>query len=116
MTKRSPDPRLQPLRLTAIGLGFIILAALAFVLLRPSAEPPSTEEVLQPSSPESILRVNLPDAKQAYESGSAVFVDVRDESSFKNEHIPGALSIPLNDLPAREGELDPNAWIITYCT
>jgi 3-mercaptopyruvate sulfurtransferase SseA len=116
MTKRSPDPRLQPLRLTVIGLGLILLAALAFVLLRPSAEPPSTEEVLQASSPESILRVNLPEAKQAYESGSAVFVDVRDESSFKNEHIPGALSIPLNDLPAREGELDPNAWIITYCT
>jgi 3-mercaptopyruvate sulfurtransferase SseA len=116
MTKRSSDPRLQPLRLTVVGLVLIILAALAFLLLRPSAEPPSTQEVLQPNSPEAILRVNLPDAKLAYESRSAVFVDVRDESSFKNEHIPGALSIPLNDLPAREGELDPNAWIITYCT
>jgi hypothetical protein len=116
MTKRSPDPRLQPLRLAVAGLGLILLASLAFVLLRPSAEPPSTEEVLQPNSPETILRVNLPDAKQAYDSGSAVFLDVRDESSFKSEHIPGALSIPLNDLPARESELDPNAWIIPYCT
>ena len=121
MTDRSGGPRLTPLRLTAVGLGFILLAGAAFLLLRPSTEPlptePSpTEEPVQPVSQEDIPRVNLQDAKLAYESGSAVFVDVRDESDFKSGHIPGARSIPLNDLTDREDELDRNAWIITYCT
>jgi 3-mercaptopyruvate sulfurtransferase SseA len=116
MTRRSPDPRLRLLPLTVAGLGLILLVGTTFLLLRPSAEPVPTEQSPQILSPESIPRVNLPDARQAYESGAAIFVDVRDESSFKSGHISGALSIPLSALPDREGELDPNAWIITYCT
>ncbi len=116
MTRRSADPRPGLLPLTVVGLGLIVLAGAASLLLRPTAEPVPTEESLQLLSIENIPRVNLPDARQAYESGAAIFVDVRDESSFKSGHIPGALSIPLNALPDREGELDPNAWLITYCT
>jgi hypothetical protein len=116
MIKRSPTPALTPLRLVAIGLGLILIAGAAFLLLRPSAETAPTEQSVEPLTLESIPRVNLPDARLAYESGSAVFVDVRDESSFESAHIPGALSIPLNALPDREDELDPNTWIITYCT
>jgi 3-mercaptopyruvate sulfurtransferase SseA len=116
MTRRSADPRLRPLRIAVVGLGLILMAGAAFLLVRPSPEPAATEETVQSISPEDVPRVNLPDARQAYESGEAIFVDVRDESSFKSGHIPGALSIPLNSLPDREGELDPNTWIITYCT
>jgi len=116
MTDKSGDPRLKPLRMTAVGLGLILLAGAAFILLRPSAEPLPTEESLQSVSQEDVPRVNLQDAKLAYESGSAVFVDVRDESSFESGHIPGSYSIPLDTLPDREDELDRNAWIITYCT
>ena len=44
-------------------------------------------------------------------------VDGRDGAAeFEQAHIPGALNIPLNDLPDRIQELDPSAWIITYCT
>ncbi|MEW6404868.1 MAG: rhodanese-like domain-containing protein [Chloroflexota bacterium] len=63
-----------------------------------------------------ILRVSLEDAKAAYDSGSAIFVDVRSESSYAEAHIPGALSIPGTLLASRMGELDPGQWIITYCT
>jgi rhodanese-related sulfurtransferase len=31
-------------------------------------------------------------------------------------HIPGSLSIPLAEIETRLSELDPNQWIITYCT
>jgi hypothetical protein len=116
MVRKRTDPRLQPLWLTVVGLGVILLAGAGFLLLRPPAQPLSTEEAVQTLSPETVPRVSLTEARTAYESGSAIFVDVRDEGSFKSGHIPGALSIPLSALPQRENELDRSAWIITYCT
>ena len=63
-----------------------------------------------------IPRVSLADAKSALDAGSAVFVDVRDPASYAAGHIPGARSLPLDVLEQAAGELDPQAWIITYCT
>lgn len=63
-----------------------------------------------------IVRVSLGDAKAAYDLKQAIYLDVRDADSYASGHIPGALSIPLNNLEARLKELDPNAWILTYCT
>jgi 3-mercaptopyruvate sulfurtransferase SseA len=63
-----------------------------------------------------IERVTLEEAKAAFDSGAAVFVDVRSESSYAERHIPGALSIPANIIESRMDELDPDQWIITYCT
>lgn len=67
-------------------------------------------------SPDNIPRVSLEEAKAAYDSGEAVFVDVRTADSYAQDHIPGALSMPLNQVEARLAELDPESWIITYCT
>ncbi len=69
-----------------------------------------------PSTAEGVARVSLADAKSAFDSHTAVFLDVRAAESYAEAHIPGALNIPLDQLEARIGELDPNAWIITYCT
>jgi hypothetical protein len=63
-----------------------------------------------------IPRVALEKAKAAFDSKSAVFVDVRSTSDYASGHIPGSLSIPLADIPTRLNELRPNQWIITYCT
>ncbi|OGO69137.1 MAG: hypothetical protein A2Z37_02570 [Chloroflexi bacterium RBG_19FT_COMBO_62_14] len=116
MAKISTDPRLQPLRMAVLGLGLILLAVAVFLALRPTAEPAATAGPAQPVPVDEIPRVNLLDAKVAYESEAAVFVDVRDEDSYASSHIPGAILIPLGDLSDRAGELDLNAWIITYCT
>ncbi len=78
----------------------------------PQAAPTAPAELPYPE----IVRVNLGDSKAAYELKQAVYLDVRDADSFANSHIPGAVSIPLNDLEARIKELDPQAWILTYCT
>ncbi len=63
-----------------------------------------------------IKRISLADAKAAFELKSAVFIDVRGEPYFSESHIPGAISMTYDEMPARMGELDKNAWIITYCT
>lgn len=63
-----------------------------------------------------IERVSLADSKAALDQNQAIFLDVRDEASYNLSHIPGAVNIPLSEISSRASELDPNQWIITYCT
>jgi len=63
-----------------------------------------------------IPRVSLEDAKEAFNNGDAVFLDVRGDDAYAISHIPGAISISENDLVNRFNELSPSDWIITYCT
>ena len=63
-----------------------------------------------------IERVLLEEAKTALDSGTAVFVDVRGADAYAMSHIPGSVLIPLAEVETRLSELDPNQWIITYCT
>lgn len=103
-------------RKTVFGLliGVALIAAIlsACVPVSPQAEPESPVA----EAPGEVQRVSLEESKAAFDSGEAVFLDVRSASSYAASHIPGALSIPLADVQARIDELDPNQWIITYCT
>ena len=92
---------------------FILISGLVLTLLD---RPFSTPDIAIPTSVEQVMRVSLPDAKAAFDAGTAVFVDVRDSSSFEEAHIPGALLTPLSDLTDQLDKLDPASWIITYCT
>lgn len=105
-----------PLALIALGLLLILGAGgwYLYQVLNPE-ETVQTSPQGEGSFPD-VPRVSLADAKAAYETGGAIFLDVRDAESFTQSHIPGALSIPLNELPDRMRELDKSAWIITYCT
>ena len=87
----------------------------------PAAIPPAAAPQSAPTIPAEvpypeIVRISLGDAKAAYELKQATYLDVRDADLYASGHIPGALSIPLNDLETRLKELDPNAWLLTYCT
>ena len=95
------------------GGALLLLAGLAWVLLK---RPPVPVQTPTPASAAQVQRVSLADAKAAFDAKTAIFLDVRDSSSYAAGHIPGALNIPLADVPTRMGELDPKAWIITYCT
>jgi rhodanese-related sulfurtransferase/rubrerythrin len=48
-------------------------------------------------------------------SGEFLLLDVRQPEEYEDGHIPGAMLIPLGELEARQGELDRNKKIITYC-
>ena len=100
-----------------IGGGIALIAA-AFLLFNqnsntaPVAEAPVVEEIPYPE----ISRVSLTDAKAALDNGTAILLDVRSAEAFAGQHIAGAINIPTAEIEARLGELDPNAWIIPYCT
>lgn len=44
-----------------------------------------------------------------------VLLDVREDDEWELGHAPGALHIPLADVPARIEELDPDAEIYVIC-
>lgn len=105
-----------PLGMIVLG-GMLLLGAMAWMLwFRLGGNDEISQQTLQEMSVSAakVPRVSLADAKAAFDTHSAVFVDVRAAEAYAQAHIPGALSIPLAELPQRLGELDPAAWIITY--
>lgn len=49
------------------------------------------------------------------EHGDVILLDVRPAEEFQAGHLPGAHSLPLDELPARLDELPAEALIVTYC-
>lgn len=48
-------------------------------------------------------------------AGEAVLIDVRPLEEFEAGHIPGAVSLPLDDLTTRIDQLPRDARIVAYC-
>ena len=67
-------------------------------------------------APTEAPRVAAEEAVKMAGKGEAVIVDVRARSDYDFEHAEGAISIPLNELDARIGELPKNKYIAAYCT
>ena len=55
------------------------------------------------------LKSRLLEAKKPF------LLDVRQPEEFAENHIEGAVLIPLGQLPARHGELDKSAEIVVNC-
>ena len=101
-----------------ILIGGLMLVVAVVVLVIQAQQPAQSAVATQNSFvpyPE-VERVTIQDAKTAYDAGTAVFVDVRGDELYNTGHIPGALSIADTEMDSRFTELDPNAWIILYCT
>ncbi len=49
------------------------------------------------------------------EGGQPLLLDVREPQEFTINRIPGALLIPMSDLPRRVGELDASRATVVYC-
>ena len=94
----------------------IVLIVITTALAACAASPPQITNNPNAESPGEVQRVTLEESKAAFDNSEAIFLDVRSAGSYAAGHIPGALSIPLAELEGRIGELDPNQWIITYCT
>jgi rhodanese-related sulfurtransferase/DNA-binding transcriptional ArsR family regulator len=48
-------------------------------------------------------------------AGTVTVLDVRPADEFALGHLPNAMNIPLRDIEARLGELDPSQEIVAYC-
>ena len=79
------------------------LAELQLAMARLVAQP----ERLTPESAQSLL--------DKVRSGDVVLLDVRPEAEFRTAHIPGARSVPLEELQTRIRELPRDKDIVAYC-
>lgn len=62
-----------------------------------------------------VPQIHAEDLKQRLDAREDIFVlDVRDPHEYQAGNIGGHL-IPLNDLPNRVGELDPNREMVVHC-
>lgn len=102
------------------------LVPLAVILAMPGTpaaaqpQPAAPPTAAAPAAPVDPLaeapRISAADAKKALDAGQAVLVDVRSLDSWQEEHAKGAVSIPVNELYARLGELPKDKQVIAYCT
>lgn len=69
--------------------------------------------------PERLLLIPLQELR-AWQAGGRVprptLVDVRTAEEYIDGHLPGALLVPIEDLPSRMVELRPERPVVTYCT
>jgi hypothetical protein len=87
----------------------------------PSGVPDTEEQSPTPTpapaaSEADVPRIPVAEARALYDSGEAVFVDVRDMASYGVGHIKGAQPIPLFQVASRAHELPSDKRIITYCS
>jgi len=66
-----------------------------------------SDEPAEPVSRDELLR--------RAEAGEALVIDVRPVAEYAAGHIPGAVSVPLGELPARLDELPDGSEIVAYC-
>jgi phage shock protein E len=63
-----------------------------------------------------VPRVEFADFQNLHAAGKILVVDVRDEDSFANGHIPGSINIPLGTEDRRLERLKTEKRpIVTYC-
>jgi ArsR family transcriptional regulator len=91
-----------------------LLAALRRIAERNVAEVERVVRIYfdQRDSLEAVSREELLERSRA---GTVTILDVRPEDEFALGHLPGALNIPLRELEARLGELDPGQEVVAYC-
>lgn len=75
---------------------------------------PSSTVITPPS--DGVRRVTTAELRDAVEKGTAAIVDVRPAQSYQQSHIKGAIHIPVEQFPARVGEVPRDKFVVTYCS
>lgn len=65
-------------------------------------------------APAAVGPVDGPEAHRLVTAG-ALLLDVRTPDEFSSRHIPGALNIPVDELPGRLAEVPEGRDVIVYC-
>ncbi len=69
-------------------------------------------------SAKNLEMITLSDAKDLFESGTALFIDSRHEYDYKQGAVRGAVNLPLSDFDARHSILEnipKDKKIVVYC-
>ena len=120
------------MRHSATAAVFVLAAVTASAQYKNPSATPSPSPTIQTSNPaiqitpgvmptpaepslESARRIERPEAITMVKAKKAVWIDVRPRDQFELGHIPGAINIPLSDVPSRWSDLPVKRFLITYC-
>jgi rhodanese-related sulfurtransferase len=67
------------------------------------------------SDPDGLEPVGRNELIERAARGEVVVLDVRPREEYRAGHIPGALSIPVEELESRLGELPDDVEVVAYC-
>lgn len=112
------------LLIATLGLSAVCLVAVA---CNDPAKPIRVEKITPtPSGPaggvdadgheDTAERIELADAKAAFDKGEAVFVDTREAVYFEKESIKGSINIPAANLDKEFNKIPKGKKIIAYCS
>ena len=90
----------------------LFVALLAFANLASC----QTSEYKKYKDDSEVPRITVEDAKKAYDDGSVVIVDARAPETYKQEHIKGAINIPLGSTDDKFDAIPKGKKIIVYCS
>lgn len=93
----------------SIKFSFSSLAAVMVLMVMGAANSCRSEGTFESISPKQ--------AVTEFSEKKAIIVDVREDDEWQEQHIPGAIHIPLGQLKSRLSELESykNSEIITQC-
>lgn len=121
-----PDAIRPFVRSSLVQGGLLLLAAAAVALSVNALRPGGIALIPAPNPDHAVvlatgerIDIDFEDARSAWESGNAVFLDARPHSQFEEGHIPGAIAFPWLEfdqyvervLP----ELPEDRTLVTYC-
>jgi hypothetical protein len=113
----------RPWLAIAAVVALLAVAAIGFALLSDSQQPtspsiaiPTVAALAQDVPYPNVARVSPENAHMSAMSGEAVIVDVRGQEFYDMGHARGAISLPLDQLPARFTELPKDKAVLFYCT
>ena len=77
---------------------------------------PRTSQTAQPPPSNTARRITADELHRLWQKDEVLIVDTRNEPSFKQGHIRGAILIPAGEFASRADELPKSKMIVTYCT
>jgi len=92
----------------------IVAAWLGVWTILSAAQSPSAPDEASRPAP----RITLDEFRKLHAAGAVLTIDVRDVTAFKTGHIPGAISIPADQIETKAREIRVRANhrpIVTYC-
>lgn len=92
---------------------------LAQLWRRLTAKPTTPPRPLPPPEPEpeeiTVPEISVAQLQAALAGASPLVLDVRELYEWRQVHLPTALHIPMNEVPARLGELPQDQPIVVLC-
>jgi len=65
---------------------------------------------------DGVRRVTTVELRDMLDKGTAVVIDTRGADPYKQNHIKGSISVPVDQVANRVGELPRDKTIVAYCS